>query len=153
MAADTAFFQGIIDTPQRLAALQMQFTLSQLITAGVLLALVQCSRRVHQGCASAGHPVPSQHCRSALQVLSCSWVLTSRVRSVWGGSKDVEVLRLAGMCSCSRPWPSTSQHSLRGLQPGLRGSDLECWQQTCKLAQTNTCHCSVPAVSALQGAV
>ena len=34
MAADTAFFQGIIDTPQRLRALQMQFTLSQLITAG-----------------------------------------------------------------------------------------------------------------------
>ena len=34
MAADTAFFQGIIDTPQRLQALQMQFTLSQLITAG-----------------------------------------------------------------------------------------------------------------------
>ena len=50
MAADTAFFQGIIDTPQRLAALQMQFTLSQLITAGVLLALVQCSRRLHQAC-------------------------------------------------------------------------------------------------------
>ena len=34
MAADTAFFMGLIDTPQRLQALKLQFALSQLITAG-----------------------------------------------------------------------------------------------------------------------